>query len=791
MLYPESLLQKLGFEEIKTKLKQECYSTMASDMVDKMQFISNFELLQKILIQANEFKQLLQSGDYFPADHFIDLKSMLARVKVEGSYLQEENFHQIVLSLNTVFSCIDFFKIRTGIYPELEKLVANVPIDRNIVKSIEQIIDNKGNVRPNASKELAEISQEISYIESEARKRINSVFKELQKDGYTADTQLTIRDGRLAIPLLAEYKRKLKGVILDESSTGQTVFMEPVEVFEMNNKLRDLHYAKRREIIKILITLTNELRPAMPVLLSYHQLLTLVDFIRAKAKLANRMEANMPILKPDAIVNMIDGRHPLLFLSFKEIGKKVVPLTAQISESNHILLISGPNAGGKSVALKTIGLIQLMLQFGLLIPVAAHSEMGLMKNIFVDIGDDQSLENDLSTYSAHLFHMNYFVQQANSKTLVLIDEFGTGTDPKFGGPIAEAVLEVLNRKKVRGVITTHYSNLKNFANSTDGIQNASMLFDQVEMMPFYQLEMGLPGSSYAFEIAQKIGLPQALLNSAKQKIGHQQKKVDALLADLEREKKEMALKQNEIAIQTRKLNQLVQENQKSKEFFDANKKKILKEAKQEVDQLIKSANKLVENTIADIKSVKADKIATQTIRKKFEESSKDILKQTEPVVVKSNEIISNKAIKVGDWVVYGEDQMVAEVLSIQKNKAELAIGDLHTWIALSKLQLTTNRSKKVINQSAFSKVISTTASHFQPQIDIRGARGEEALWEVEKFLDKAIMLNYSEIRILHGKGDGILRKLIREFLKKYDVVSDVQSEHVEFGGDGITIVNLR
>lgn len=791
MLYPESLLQKLGFEEIKTKLKQECYSTMASDMVDKMQFITNFDLLQKILIQAYEFKQLLQSGDYFPADHFIDLKSMLARVKVEGSYLQEENFHQIVLSLNTVFACIDFFKIRTGIYPELEKLVANVPIDRNIVKSIEQIIDNKGHVRPNASKELAEISQEISYIESEARKRINSVFKELQKDGYTADTQLTIRDGRLAIPLLAEYKRKLKGVILDESSTGQTVFMEPVEVFEMNNKLRDLHYAKRREIIKILITLTNELRPAMPVLLSYHQLLTLVDFIRAKAKLANRMEANMPILKPDAIVNMIDGRHPLLFLSFKEIGKKVVPLTAQISESNHILLISGPNAGGKSVALKTIGLIQLMLQFGLLIPVAAHSEMGLMKNIFVDIGDDQSLENDLSTYSAHLFHMNYFVQQANAKTLVLIDEFGTGTDPKFGGPIAEAVLEVLNRKKVRGVITTHYSNLKNFANSTDGIQNASMLFDQVEMMPFYQLEMGLPGSSYAFEIAQKIGLPQALLNSAKQKIGHQQKKVDALLADLEREKKEMALKQNEIAIQTRKLNQLVQENQKSKEFFDANKKKILKEAKQEVDQLIKSANKLVENTIADIKSVKADKIATQSIRKKFEESSKDILKQTEPEVVKSNEIISNKAIKVGDWVVYGEDQMVAEVLSIQKNKAELAIGDLHTWIALSKLQLTTNRSKKVINQSAFSKVISTTASHFQPQLDIRGARGEEALWEVEKFLDKAIMLNYSEIRILHGKGDGILRKLIREFLKKYDVVSDVQSEHVEFGGDGITIVNLR
>lgn len=791
MLYPESLLSKLGFEEIKTKLKYECLSSMASEMVDKMQFISNYDLLHKLLLQASEFKQLLHSGDYFPADHFLDLKSMLASVKVEGSYLQEDKFHQILLSLHTVFTCIDFFKIRAGIYPELEKLVVNINIDKSIVKSIEQIIDSKGQVRPNASKELANISQEMLTIESEASKRINSIFKELQKDGYTAESKLTIRDGRLAIPLLTEYKRKLKGVILDESSTGQTVFIEPVEVFEMNNKLRDLVYAKRREIIKILIALTDELRPAMPTLLTYHQLLSLIDFIRAKAKLAIRMDAIMPVLKPEASIRMVDGRHPLLYLSFKEQGKKVIPLTAQITEENHVLLISGPNAGGKSVALKTIGLIQLMMQFGLLIPVAAHSEIGLMKNIFVDIGDDQSLENDLSTYSAHLFHMNYFVQQANAKTLILIDEFGTGTDPKFGGPIAEAVLEVLNRKKVRGVITTHYSNLKNFANSTDGIQNASMLFDQVEMKPFYQLEMGLPGSSYAFEIAQKIGLPAALLNSAKQKIGHQQKKVDTLLADLEREKKEMAIKQNELSIQTRKLNQLVIENQQTKDFFDTNKKKILKEAKLEVDQLLKSANKLVENTIADIKSVKADKEATKKIRKQFDTASSEIIKKAEPIVVPAKSSESNQKIKVGDWVVYGEDQMLAEVLSIQKNKAELAIGDLHTWILLSKLQLTTNRTKKTVNQSAFSNVMASSANQFQPQIDIRGARGEEALWEVEKFLDKAIMLNYSEIRILHGKGDGILRKLIREYLKKYEVVSSVASEHVEFGGDGITIVNLR
>ncbi len=792
MLYPEQLLIKLGFEEIREKIKQECLSPMGIQLVEKMQFISNFDLLSKLLLQTNEFKSLLNSGDFFPSDNFIDLKSILSRVRVEGAYLTEEEFFKVNAALHTVFSCIEFFKIRQGVYPNLELLLAQVEVDKSLTKTIESVIDSKGKMKGNASKELAIIYADIAHTESEARKRINQLFKELQKDGFTADGQLTVREGRLAIPLLAEYKRKVKGIILDESSTGQTVFIEPAEVFELNNKVRDLEYAKRREIIRILIALTDQIRPYLPLLLNYHQLLTIIDFIRAKARFANSIEAEMPILKKEAVLKVINARHPLLYLSFKEHQKKVVPLNAELTEENHILLISGPNAGGKSVALKTIGLLQLMLQFGLLIPASSYSEFGLMKKIFVDIGDDQSLESDLSTYSAHLAHMKFFVENANPHTLVLIDEFGTGTDPKFGGPIAEAVLEVLNKKKVRGVITTHYSNLKIFANITDGIQNASMLFDNLEMVPFYQLKIGQPGSSYAFEIAQKIGLPSNVLNIAKQKVGHQQKRVDTLLADLERDKKTMDDARISLETQSRKANSLIQENQKLNDYLTENKKKLLKEAKQEAEKLIKSANKLVENTIADIKNVNAEKAATKKIRDQFEKEVEVILKVEEEVKPSSKDSKKTKEkIKIGDWVIHEASQLVAEVLSIQKSKAELAMGDIRTWVAISELQLTDSRVKKSQNTSSYSNMLNESASQFQPQIDLRGARGEEALMEVEKFLDKAIMMNFHTIRILHGKGDGILRKLIREFLKKYNAVESVNSEHVEFGGDGITIVQLK
>jgi DNA mismatch repair protein MutS2 len=442
----------------------------------------------------------------------------------------------VLLSLKTVYAIIRYFNEREGLYPNLEVLFEHLPIEKGIIRDIEMIIDERGKLKNNASRLLLEITQQIQRAEQEALKRINSIFKSAQDSGWTADGNLTIRDGRLCIPILAENKRKLKGLIHDESATGQTAYIEPEEVFQLNNKIRDLEFERRREVIRILVELTDKVRPHIPLLLSYHSLLTKVDFVRAKALFALDIEAEMPELSKEAEINLVNGRHPLLLLNQHH---TVVPLNIQIDNIQRIIVVSGPNAGGKSVCMKTVGLLQIMVQSGLLIPAEPTSKVGVFKQIFADIGDDQSIESDLSTYSAHLSKMKYFTEFANGRTLVLIDEFGTGTDPLFGGPIAEAVLESLSKKQIRGVVTTHYSNLKVFASNTTGLENASMLFDNREMKPMYILQIGKPGSSYAFEIAQKIGLGKDILESAKSKIGVQQKKVDTLLIDLEREKKEV------------------------------------------------------------------------------------------------------------------------------------------------------------------------------------------------------------------------------------------------------------
>jgi DNA mismatch repair protein MutS2 len=505
MLYPVNSTDKLGFTEVKELIKAHCLSEMGMQMVDKIQVMNNYDQIRKFLYQANEFKNILENDAPLPIHHFFDIKSLANKAKIEGAFLSEEEFYQVQASLTTVFAVIGYFNEREGQYPNLEALFEHLPIEKTILKKIDLIIDQKGKIRPNASRELQEITSGIAKAEQEARKKIDVIFKSATANGWTADGSLTVRDGRLCIPLLAENKRKLKGFIHDESASGQTVYMEPEEVFTLNNKIRDLEFERRREIVKILMTLTDELRPYVPLLLSYHSLLTKLDFVRAKALFAIDIEGNMPEVVNDARLKLTNARHPLLLLNFKKEGKTVVPLNVQIDEGTRIIVVSGPNAGGKSVCMKTVGLLQMMVQAGLLISAAEGSVAGVFKQLFVDIGDDQSIESDLSTYSAHLSKMKNFVEQANGKTLILIDEFGTGTDPQFGGPIAEAVLESLNHKKVRGMVTTHYSNLKIFASHTEGIENASMLFNNVEMKPLYMLEVGKPGSSYAFEIAQKIG----------------------------------------------------------------------------------------------------------------------------------------------------------------------------------------------------------------------------------------------------------------------------------------------
>ncbi|WP_113635070.1 endonuclease MutS2 [Nubsella zeaxanthinifaciens] len=790
MLYPENCEERLGFNEVRQMVRQHCLSTMGQNLVDKMQVMAKHDQIDKFLRQTKEFKSILENQEPLQISAFFDIKILADKIRVEGSYLIEDELFKIYTSLQTVFAVIKFFDDRKDVYPSLEALFEHLPIERNILRKIEDLLDAKGKIKPNASRELLDITTAIAKGEQEVRRKMDSIYKSAVANNWVADGSLTVRDGRMCIPILAENKRKLKGFIHDESASGQTVYLEPEEVFTLNNKLRDLEFDRRREIIRILIATTNELRPYIPILLSYHGFLTKLDFVRAKALFAIQVGAQMPVLLKEAKTKLINARHPLLLLSFAADQKTVVPLNIQLDEGTRAVLVSGPNAGGKSVCMKTVGLLQMMLQTGLLVPVDEHSEMGIFHQIFADIGDDQSIESDLSTYSAHLNKMRYFVAHANAKTLVLIDEFGTGTDPQFGGPMAEAVLEVLNNKKVRGVITTHYSNLKLFAGDTDGLENASMLFDNSRMKPLYILDIGKPGSSYAFEIAQNIGLQKDVLELAKQKIGTNQNSIDSLLVDLEKEKRQVHESKVKLANQQNRLNQLLAENEKQKLYLEENKRNLIKDAKLQAQNIIKDANKLVENTIAQIKKKQADKEATRELRQNLQKGlvkNEVKIEEPKPVVV-----YENTAIEVGDWVQLNGTESTGQVMEVNKSNLVVAFGDLRSVVKMNRVQKISNKQvKKLVQRSSYTNSLSDAVSSFRAELDLRGMRGEVALQELENYFDKAIMLGFPSVKIIHGKGDGILRKLIRNHLKSYKQVDRMEDEHLDRGGDGITYVYMK
>ncbi|WP_164112137.1 MULTISPECIES: endonuclease MutS2 [Sphingobacterium] len=788
MIYPENAIEKLGFTEIRNLVKEKCLSEAGRLMVDKIQPQVKMDQIDRFLKQTNEFKNLLLHDAPLPVDHIYAIKPLAEKAKLEGAFLSEEEFYRILLSLRTVYAIIKYFNDRAGQYAHLELLFEHLPIEKSIVRSIEQVLDDRGKLKDNASRLLLDLTQQIAKSEQEARKRLESVFKQAQAQGWTADGNLTIRDGRMCIPILAENKRKVKGLIHDESATGQTAYIEPEEVFHLNNKVRDLEFERRREVIRILTDLTTELRPHVPLLLAYHGLLTKLDFVRAKALFALDIQANMPILSKEAGINLVQAKHPLLFLnSLKDSSHSVVPLNIKIDDTDRIILVSGPNAGGKSVCMKTVGLLQLMLQSGLLIPADETSSLGVFKQIFADIGDDQSIESDLSTYSAHLSKMKHFSTFANARTLILIDEFGTGTDPQFGGPIAEAVLEQLNKKQVRGVVTTHYSNLKLFASHTAGLENASMLFDNQQMKPLYILQVGKPGSSYAFEIAEKIGLSKEILESAKQKIGVQQKKVDTLLVDLERDKKEVFDTKVAVNKREKELIELKEKYLSLQEHIDENKKEILRKAKEEAKVILKDANRLVENTISEIRSVKADKEKTKEIRSKLNAS---LDKHSVPLEKKptTSKVDKKEAdiFTVGDWIRIDDSGSEGEIIEITKNNSLIvALGELRTVVKMSRVsKLRSKEKSKAIKRS--SGVSTGSAADFHPEVDVRGMRTEDALHKIELVLDRAVMIGYPSLKIVHGKGDGILRKFIRDYLRKYNHVSRFEDEHADRGGDGIT-----
>lgn len=788
MIYPQNAIDKLGFTEIRELIKEKCLSEAGRTMVEKIQPQIKVDQIDRFLRQTHEFKQLLMHDEPLPVDHIYPIKPLADKAKLEGTFLAEDELYRMLLALRTVFNIIRYFNDREGQYANLELLFEHLPIEKSIIRSIERVLDERGKLKNNASRLLEAITQEIAKSEQEARKRLDIVYRQAQASGWTADGNLTIRDGRLCIPILAENKRKLKGLIHDESSTGQTAYIEPEEVFHLNNRVRDLEFDRRREVIRILTELTTEIRPHVPLLLSYHGLITKLDFVRAKALFAIDLQANMPLIDKEASINLVNARHPILYLNSLREKSHVVPLNIKIDATDRVILVSGPNAGGKSVCMKTVGLLQLMVQSGLLIPADENSSVGIFKQIFADIGDDQSIESDLSTYSAHLSKMKHFTTFANARTLVVIDEFGTGTDPQFGGPIAEAVLEQLNKKQVRGVITTHYSNLKLFASHTKGLENASMLFDNQKMQPLYILQTGKPGSSYAFEIAQKIGLSNEILESAKQKIGVQQKKVDTLLVDLERDKKEIVDTKYAISKRERELIELKAKYDSLNADIETNKREIIRKAKEEAKLILQDANKLIENTISEIKSAKADKEKTKEIRSKLNKSldqhSSALLKDKK-VTVASNPSVTTE-LEVGDWVRIEDSNSEGEIIEITKNNSLIiALGELRTVVKKNRVtKLRSKEKSKAIKRQA--SVSTESAADFYPEIDVRGMRTEDALHKIELVLDRAVMIGYPTLKIIHGKGDGILRKFIRDYLRKYNHVSRFEDEHADRGGDGIT-----
>lgn len=787
MIYPDNAAEKLGFLDIKELIRSYCLSTMGRDMVDKIQVMTSFDQINKFLRQTNEFRNILLNDSPLPIQNFFDIKSLAEKARVEGTFLTEDEFFRVAASLTTVFAVIRYFSEREGLYPNLEALFEHLPVERSVLSKIDALIDPKGAIRPNASPALQSIISGIAKAEQEAHKKIDLIFKNARNSGWTADGNLTVRDGRLCIPVLSENKRKVRGFIHDESASGQTVYIEPEEVFQLNNTIRDLEFEKRREIIKLLVALTTELRPYIPLLLSYHGLLTKLDFVRAKALFAISIDAEMPLLVKEAVFDLVNARHPLLFLALKKDQQPVVPLNIRIDEEQRIIVVSGPNAGGKSVCMKTVGLLQIMTQAGLLVPADGHSRIGIFRQIFADIGDDQSIESDLSTYSAHLSKMKNFMEKADARTLILIDEFGTGTDPQFGGPIAEAVLEELNRKKARGVVTTHYSNLKTFANSTPGLENASMLFNNEAMQPLYILSLGKPGSSYAFEIAQKIGLNAKVLESAKNKIGTYQKKVDTLLVELERDKKELMDTRKDLEKREKNLKVMLSENEKLRLYLEENKKNILKEAKLEAQNIIKDANKLIENTIAGIRGAKADKEQTRNLRNNLTEE----LKKHEVKEKKAPKPAESADIRKGDWVKLPDSETIGQVIELVRDNLILAIGDLRSVVKKQRVEKLAGKSVPKEIRRSHSRNLTEDFSSFSTELDLRGKRGDEALYELEKYLDRAVMLGLSSLKIIHGKGDGILRKIIRQYLSKYPHTSRMEDEHADRGGDGITYVYLK
>lgn len=798
MIYPENFEIKIGFAQVREMLSELCLSPLGRHFVSRMQFLNRHDLLERLLQQTEEFKQLLESDAEIPLQHYYDPTAYLDRAALEGTFLDVVQFFEIKMSLRTIRDSLRFIsESEEGKYEALKALGANVAVERSLLAALDKVVDDAGAVRDDATPELQRLKRDLIAQQAALRKTISSILRHAKNEGWTpSDVEPTIRGGRLVIPVIAEHKRRIKGLIHDESNTGQTVYIEPESIFELNNDIKDLENAYHRELIRILVGLTNTLRHHIPELRKAYQYLGLLDFIRAKAVFARRVESTKPTLHKYPLINWKQAFHPLLYLAHKQAGKPVVPMDLELNRDQRLLLISGPNAGGKSVSLKTVGLVQYMLQCGLLIPAADNSEAGVFHDIFIDIGDEQSIENDLSTYSSHLTNMKKFVTVADKRSLVLIDEFGTGTEPVLGGAIAEAVLQNLNESSVYGVITTHYTNLKNYAERTPGIVNGAMRYDHKHLQPLYQLEIGKPGSSFAIEIAQKIGLPKHIIDRASKLVGKDKIRYDRLLEELETEKQELEKKVREASKLEQKLAKSVKEYGDLRNFLEESKQDVMREAKGKAKLLLKDANQKIEATIQQIKQSQAEKEKTKEARRDLETFAQEVRKD-EPRP--AHKRIANGSVKPGDNVALIGQDSVGQVVSIKGKTAEVLFGGLKTIVKVDNLERIEGqvsqkpKKSKMENAGGFSRGMNMTQrmSDFTSTLDIRGEYAEDALTKVMNFTDEALMLGIPEIKIIHGRGNGVLRQVVRDYLYSVREVASVGNEAEERGGDGATLAVLK
>ena len=852
MIYPNNYEQKIGFDEIRRLLKGHCQSSLGQEKVDEIVFSDNAATVNEQMEQVREMRRMMQATEKPEMNYFFDVRESVARIRMENTHLEENELWDLRRSLETIGIVVTFLNKNNGdeekseyLYPALHRMAEDVQTFPAIIRRIDSILDKFGKIKDSATMTLAGIRHDMEQTAGSISRTLYTILHAAQREGLVAqDTAPTLRDGRLMIPVAPGLKRKINGIVHDESATGKTVFIEPAEVVEANNKVRELEAAERREIIRILTVFSDELRPHVQEVLDSYQFLAKIDLVHAKAEMAEQMQAFEPTVKAEPYMDWIRAIHPLLQRSLVKQDKKVVPLDIMLIKDKRLLIISGPNAGGKSVCLKTVGLLQYMVQCGLSIPVGDRSTVGLFQNIMIDIGDEQSIADDLSTYSSHLQNMKNMMKQANARTLLLIDEFGGGTEPTIGGAIAEAVLKQFWKKEAFGVITTHYQNLKHFAEDHPGVVNGAMLYDRHQMQALFQLSIGQPGSSFAIEIARKTGIPEEVIKDASDIVGSDYIQSDKYLQDIVRDKRYWEGKRQTIHQHEKSLEGHIQRYETNLEEIERERKAILNRAKQQAEELLAEANRKIENAIREIKEAQAEKEQTRLIREELQEfreqvqnddtrglmSEEDFAKKlrqmeerkarkaqrkekkgaeqkavSEKLAERAKASLNdaNRPLEVGDSVRIKGTNSVGEIEAIQGKQVTVIFGGLRSKVKVEQLERTDKRKETPQNAADKHAHLAVQTSHmtratmedrrqnFHQDLDVRGMRGDEAIDTVMHFIDDAILIGLSRVRILHGTGTGILRQLIRQYLNTVPNVKKAKDEHVQFGGAGITVVDLE